>query len=75
MRPYNNKSGDSGVIAYKLDSHSITVRFRDGDSYVYSYESAGKKAVEEMKKLAISGAGLATYINKYVKNAYERKIG
>ena len=72
MIPYKNLSGDSGVIAYQPEPEHIAVMFKDGDVYTYSYSSAGKQHVEQMKTLAENGRGLATYINQHVKEQYER---
>lgn len=65
MVPYSNKSGkNSGVTAYEIGKDFIIVRFKRSDDYTYSYDSAGKPAVEEMKKRAKRGEGLSTYISQ-----------
>jgi hypothetical protein len=43
--------------------------------YLYDYESAGRICIEEMKRLAVAGRGLATYISQHVKKNYAAKIG
>lgn len=73
MVPYGNSAGNSGVIAYRIHTDSIDVQFVDGKVYTYTYTSAGKRNVEQMKKLAKSGEGLSTYISTTVKNRYEAK--
>ena len=73
MTPYENSAGNSGVIAYTINPDHIAVRFVDGKVYIYSYASAGKRNVEQMKKLAKSGRGLSTFISTTVKNRYEEK--
>ena len=45
-------------------------RFVDGAVYVYTYASAGRRHVEAMKRLARAGAGLSTYISRYIRAAY-----
>lgn len=72
MERYMNRSGDSGVSGYEIGFDYISVRF-SGNSriYTYSYRRAGNMHVENMKRLAQSGSGLNTYINKYVKNLYD----
>ena len=51
----------------------IEVEFADTESvYRYSYESAGLKNVEEMKRLAAQGHGLNSFINRRVKYLYEK---
>jgi hypothetical protein len=41
MPRYANLSGNSGVAAYETAADSITVRFVEGNSYVYTYENTG----------------------------------
>jgi len=69
-----NNSGTSGVEFYEIEDKDIIVQFIDGSIYRYSYESAGESAVEHMKKLAIAGKGLTTFINQHVKDKYEAKL-
>lgn len=73
MERYRNSGGDSGVSAYEIGTDYIKVKF-SGTSriYTYSYNRAGSAHVERMKVLAKSGSGLNAYINKYVKNLYDR---
>lgn len=74
MEAYQNKSGISGVVAYELGSDFIKVTFEQNDCvYLYNYKRPGEEHVEEMKKRATSGLGLATYIGKYVKQNYFSK--
>jgi hypothetical protein len=74
MHTYQNKSGNSGVLAYEIFDHAIHIEFTDGGIYRYSYEKPGPMAVEKMKKLARDGSGLATYINQHVREEYEQRI-
>jgi len=67
---------DSGVISYLIEDQNIKILFppdKDGQPsiYTYSYTKPGKKHVEEMKKLAVKGSDLATYINKNIREKYE----
>ena len=72
MKTYADLNNNSGVSSYEIEPTSIKVWFnRNVYSYVYSYNSAGKYHVEHMKKLAIAGKGLNTYIDKNVKRDYE----
>jgi len=78
MQPYKNLSGQSGVIAYEIGEDFIDVKFRerskDGcDTYKYSYFRPGSQHVEQMKRLALIGLGLNSYINKNVRKLYESK--
>lgn len=74
MIPYLNLGGNSGVTAYELGKDYIIVEFRGKSLYLYNYERPGRVDVENMKKLAVHGQGLNTYINKYVRKKYARKI-
>jgi len=74
MRPYLNLSGNSGVREYEPGPDFIRVQFHSGDLYLYTYESAGRDNVEEMKRLAVAGKGLSTFISQHreVRNGYMR---
>jgi hypothetical protein len=71
MKRYADESGMSGISAYETGKDWIKIKFKSGQVYKYSYDSAGNKRIEAMKKLAEQGKGLATYINKYVRDQYE----
>jgi len=72
MEKYKNSSGDSGVSAYEIGSDYIIVKFSGtARTYRYSYRKAGQNHVENLKRLAQSGSGLNSYINRYVKNLYD----
>jgi hypothetical protein len=73
VRPYKNLAGDSGVAAYECGGDWIAVRFRSGDTYRYTYGSAGRNRIERMKALAEKGAGLSTFISKHAADAYDAK--
>jgi len=73
MEKYVNRSGNSGVVAYQVESDSITVEFEDGWRYSYTYESAGADNVEHMKLLAARGQGLSGFISRTVRNGYATK--
>lgn len=74
MERYMSLTGDSGVVAYAVGTDSIVVEFRDGGRYRYDYASTGKAEVEEMKRLAVLGRGLATYINTNVRERFAEKL-
>ncbi|GAB1360150.1 hypothetical protein MASR1M31_19490 [Porphyromonadaceae bacterium] len=73
MTSYKDIDNDSGVAAYKYGDDFIRVRFKSGDTYLYTYESAGVKNVESMKILAKEGDGLNAFINTYVRKLYASK--
>lgn len=73
MEHYADIDNDSGVIGYDIGTDFIRVYFSTSAIYLYTYSSAGPSNIENMKSLAISGEGLNSYINKYVKKGYSRK--
>lgn len=73
MQTYKNVGGNSGVRAFFIGEDYIDIQFSGTNRiYRYSYNSAGSEKVEKMKKLAIVGSGLNSYIMRYAKNDYER---
>lgn len=74
MTTYKNLSRSSGVRAYEIGGNQITVVFNDGGQYLYNYSSAGGQNIETMKRLAIDGIGLNSFINSYVKKKYVLKL-
>lgn len=73
MRRYRNLGGNSGVLAYDIAPESIAVRFKGGTVYAYTYRKPGPVHVEAMKKLAVAGRGLGTYISQHVQDRYESR--
>jgi len=74
MKKYIDITGNSGVTAYIIDTESISIEFNNDSIYLYTYESAGKKKIEKMKKLATEGKGLSTYISQHVKDKFETQL-
>lgn len=74
MEHYKDLNGDSGVVAYEVGNDSISIEFKGGATYLYNYGSAGHDHIEKMKGLAVSGDGLNSYINKYVRKLYAVKL-
>ena len=73
MTPYKNLSEESGVKAYEILDEGIRVQFISDDVYYYSHDIPGKKHVDEMKRLAEKGRGLATYISQNVRQNFASK--
>ena len=65
MVPYKNLSGKSGVLAYENSNDYIIIQFKEGREtiYTYTYQSAGISAIGTMKKLALAGSGLNSYVS------------
>ncbi|MBI5204699.1 MAG: hypothetical protein HZA11_07270 [Nitrospirae bacterium] len=74
MERYKNLGGSSGVAAYEVGDDSIKVQFDDGSLYLYNYQSAGSNDIEQMKRLAIAGRGLNSFISRVVKKRYASKL-
>jgi hypothetical protein len=70
MKRYRNLEGHSGVLAYDIRADAIAVKFAGGDVYNYTYARPGRTHVEEMKRLALAGRGLSTYISRHVREDY-----
>jgi len=74
MTRYANLAGDSPITTYEIADDSITVEFDSAHAYLYTYTSAGKTNIEQMKNLAVAGRGLSTFISRIVKERYAKKI-
>jgi len=74
METYKNLSGNSAIASYEIGDDEITIRFHDGEIYVYTHSSAGAKNIEQMKTLAQAGSGLNSFINAEVKYLYRSKL-
>jgi hypothetical protein len=74
MQPYKNLSGTSGVVAFEAGESHIDIEFQDGHRYRYDYAKTGKNEVEIMKSLALTGKGLATFINQSVRERFAQKL-
>ncbi len=74
MEAYLNKSGVSGVVAYEIGSDFIKVKFKKNHCvYLYNYQRPGAIHINELKKRAVDGIGLGTYIGKYINKNYFSK--
>lgn len=74
MQQYKNLGGDSNISAFLIGKDYIEVKFNGGAIYRYSYKSAGIDKVEEMKRRAVQGYGLNSYIMRYARKDYEKKL-
>lgn len=74
MQTYANLGGDSGVRGFDISADSIIVEFKDSSLYLYTHATPGQLAVEEMKRLAVAGQGLNSYISRHVRKAYAAKL-
>lgn len=70
---YKNFGGGSGIIAYRIGDDFIEVKFSDGAIYQYTQSSAGVSTILMMKRLAMQGVGLNSYINTQARKSYSSK--
>lgn len=64
-KPYKGLNGNSGILRYATGADFIMVAFKGSrDTYVYHNEIVGKEYIDEMKRLALKGKGLSTYISQ-----------
>ena len=74
MQHYKNQSGNSAIRAYDIYDKSIVIEFRYAGKYLYNYDQSGREHVEEMKRLAVEGRGLSTYITQNVRKLFAKKL-
>lgn len=74
MQRYRNIDGHSGVTAYEIGAGWIRLRFVGGEAYEYTDQATGPEHVRNMQQLARAGEGLATYVSRFVREAYARKL-
>lgn len=70
MDRYNNRR--SGVKGYSFGDTYITVYFKSGGIYTYTFSSCSELDILNMKILAVENIGLNTYINQH-KPGYASK--
>jgi hypothetical protein len=74
VQRYKNVNGKSAIRAYEIYDKSIVVEFRYAGKYLYNYDQPGREHVEEMKRLAVDGEGLSTYITQNVRKLFAKKL-
>ena len=74
MPAYTDVDRDSGVARYEIGEDFIDVEFKGGGAYRYGYAATGAAHVETMKLLAGTGTGLNAYINRHVRERYDRRL-
>lgn len=61
---YNDLRASSGITHFSIHPDAVTIHY-GAKKYTYSHASAGKEHVDTMKRLAATGAGLASYVSAY----------
>lgn len=74
LHRYQNRGRNSGVTAYEIGDDYIKVEFAEGPLYLYTYNIPGVRKVEQMKKLALQGRGLSTFISQNVRDQYASRL-
>lgn len=73
MTNYQNRSGNSPIKSFEIGPDFIIVVFKgSSEKYKYSHQSTGSFHVEKMKKLALNGIGLNSFILTTVKYNFEK---
>lgn len=74
MERYKNLGENSSIVAFEIGNDFIKFQFGNGSLYLYTYQSTGKDDVEYMKGLEKSGAGLNSFIQRFVKIRYATRL-
>lgn len=73
MERYKNLDGNSDIVGYEITESTVTVQFSDGAMYLYTAQSTGAGNLNEMRRLAVAGRGLNSFINRTVRKDYAWK--
>jgi hypothetical protein len=73
-KPYRNRGGDAGIVAYDYGPDWIQLWYVRGGSYTYPANLIGAANLRAMKRLAEVGDGLTSFVNTHpeVKNGFLR---
>ena len=70
----NYKCNGEGIKAYQDGPDWVEIHFQRGEIRFYSYASAGKENIEQMKRLASRQQGLEKYIRHYKPEPFYIKV-
>lgn len=75
MMHYKNLNGNSSILEYEIGADFIDIIYQDS-MYHFTYASAGKNNIEQMKLLAKQGYGLNSYLLRHCPKdfAYKTKL-
>ena len=74
MHEYGDRDHDTGVTGYLFVKNGIILKFKSKEEfYLYNYRKPGSEHLANMKKLAMAGSGLSTYVNQHVRENYYKK--
>lgn len=74
MEQYKNLSGKSSVTAFAIGIESMDVEFNGASLYRYTSGSTGFGNLATMKRLAVVGQGLGSFISTTVRKNYAAKL-
>lgn len=67
---YANIGGNSSVRGYDHGENWLVVMFSDGSRYLYTLKSTDRETLDYMRRLAMAGKGLNSYITRIVGPNY-----
>ncbi len=67
---YANIGGNSSVRGYDHGEDWMVVMFSDGSRYLYTLKSTDRQTLDYMRRLAMEGKGLNSYITRIVGSNY-----
>ena len=72
---YRSRNPGAGVRNFEILPDAIILEFADRKwRYLYNSERPGPEHVNNMKRLALEGDGLTTYVNQHVRENYAAKL-
>ena len=72
---YKSRNADAGVRSFEILPDAILLEFADRKwRYLYNAEKPGRTHVDNMKRLALTGKGLTTYVNQHVRENYAARL-
>ena len=73
--PYQKHNPKAGVLNYEIVNDAIILEFADLKfRYVYNSQAPGPEHVAAMKRFAVAGKGLTSYINQHIREHYAAKL-
>ena len=74
LQAYGTVQRPSGVTHFLLLPGAIALLFRNGAAYLYTESRTGEDRVRNMRRLALQGHGLSTYVRRHVGDRFAEKL-